>query len=156
VPHCVSKYRPLSLLEEPGRALRSQCLPIPGCGCFHKHIHRSSSTLPNKQRRDEFPGPTSRQPDTPPASQRSVSSPHRVDQVCDRINENATDSEQDHPYQIIDLLFEFGESPRRLWRSPRKDGTQHENYRHGCRNNDDELIHKLATIAVNLNRRRQK
>jgi hypothetical protein len=32
-----------------------------------------------------------------------------VDQACDRINENTTHHEQDHPYQIIDLLLEFGE-----------------------------------------------
>ena len=40
----------------------------------------------------------------------AASSPHGIDQACDRINEKTTDNEQDHPYQIVDELLEFGES----------------------------------------------
>ncbi len=77
-----------------------------------------------------------------------ASSPHRVDQVCDRINEKTADNEQYRPYQIVDLLLEFRENTRCLLRPPHKDGTQRENDRHGSRNDDDELIHKLATYAA--------
>jgi hypothetical protein len=66
-------------------------------------------------------------------SQRS-SSPRGVDQACSRINENATDNEQDRPDQIIKLFLKVGESPRCLLRSPSEDGTQQENSRHGSRN----------------------
>jgi len=76
----------------------------------------------------------------------AASSPHGVDQACDRINENTTDNEQDHPYQIIDLLLEFGESPRCLLRPPHKDGSQQENDRHGSRNDDDELVHRATRL----------
>jgi hypothetical protein len=83
-------------------------------------------------------------------------SPHGVDQACDRINENTTDNEQDHPYQIIDLLLEFGESPRCLLRPPHKDGSQQENGRHGSRNDDDELVYRgyssVRTAALGMSR----
>jgi hypothetical protein len=74
------------------------------------------------------------------------SSPHGVDQACDRINETTTNNEQDHPYQIIDLLLEFGESPRCLLRPPHKDGSQQENGRHGSHNDDDELVHRVTRL----------
>jgi hypothetical protein len=50
--------------------------------------------------------------------------------VCDRINENTTDNEQDHPYQIIDVLLElekayeaFCDRPTKSSRSRRIVGT---------------------------------
>ena len=67
----------------------------------------------------------------------AVSSPHGVDRACDRIHEKTTDSEQDRPNQIIDLLLEFGKSSRCRWRPSDKDGAQRENDRHGSRNDDD-------------------
>jgi hypothetical protein len=78
----------------------------------------------------------------------AASSPHGVDQACDRIYETTTDNEQDHPYQIIDLLLEFGESPRCLLRPPHKDGSQQENGRHGSRNDDDELVHRVCSPGM--------
>src|SRR5258708_10366382 len=71
-----------------------------------------------------------------------LSVPKGVDQFSDRVNDPAADSEQDHPYQIVDLLPEIGNSQLHRLRSPEEDGSQEQDDRYRSRKNCDQLVHK--------------
>src|SRR5215475_4444553 len=60
----------------------------------------------------------------PPCCIDPASVPQGVYQFSDRVHDPATDSEQDHPYQIVDLLSEIGNSKLHCLRSPEEDGSQ--------------------------------
>jgi hypothetical protein len=73
-----------------------------------------------------------------PAFQRSF--PDGMDQIDRRVQDPARDNEQNEPYQIVDLLSEFGRGLLHRLRTP-KDSFQKYDDR-DCRNQDgDELIH---------------
>src|SRR5262249_55985560 len=68
--------------------------------------------------------------------------PQGIYQFSDRVDDPATDSEQDHPYQIVDLLSEIGNSQLHRLRSPEEDGSQEQDDRYRSHKNRDQLVHK--------------
>jgi hypothetical protein len=77
-----------------------------------------------------------------------------MDQLSDRVHDHDPNYEQDHPNQQIDLLLEFGKRTRRLFRSPRKDGTQQEYDWYKRYKNDDEFVHSgiIANFVTTADR----
>src|SRR5215475_7783780 len=78
----------------------------------------------------------------PPCCIDPASVPQGVYQFSDRVHDPATDSEQDHPYQIVDLLSEIGNSQLHRLRSPEEDGSQEQDDRYRSHKNRDQLVHK--------------
>src|SRR5262249_2082286 len=70
-----------------------------------------------------------------------TSIPKGVKQFSDRVDDPAADSEQDHPYQIVDLLLEIGKCQFHRLRSAEEDGSQEQDDRYRSHKNCDQLVH---------------
>jgi hypothetical protein len=84
-----------------------------------------------------------------PALALSTSFPDGMDQIDGRIQDPARDNEQNEPYQIVDLLSQFGRGLLHCLRTP-KDRFQKYDDR-DCRDKDGDELEHIVSLRLMKN-----